>query len=312
MSRKLSEKAEAARREFLGKLDSYLDLARTCCGSDSFMFSNTSYYGDVWRNVRKYLETSDSAGRSLELTREVSRVSMFYDSAMRLIECKYYFDEDYDIWPKKIMALFEATNESQFDAKSYEFHIGSQFSMLGNVFFCDINGGSQSEEFCEYYIDCGMFLECKNLIGSGKNAIPNNIRKANSQIRETMRRIQSPVKIGVICIDIAEETASGDFRAIQEKTVEVLSRLRQCDSVHFIVVTNFNLVTLSDRTEANIFQRLVANREIPAWKNQDLLNLFRPKFATVLLPSPELDSFNEINIQSGTIVMNKSYNTIFQ
>ncbi|MBY0217837.1 hypothetical protein [Paenibacillus illinoisensis] len=165
----------------------------------------------------------------------------------------------------------------------------------------DSVGQERQESSCEYFIEPRLFVECKNLFGVGKSTINNNIRTANSQLRESIRQIPVERPIGLVCLDLSDKINMENSEEVEGKVSEAINRLRQCDSTHFLAVTFMNVVNDPFGSSAITEFKLIIN---PTFidlfdEDPDCLALCNPKFRYAYIPKDGSTLFDVFDIVLG-------------
>jgi hypothetical protein len=309
-------KDEQSKLKLIDDLTRILDLAKEAFNNSNFVFNSGTFYGGIWKDVFEYM-TSDSTVKDT-ITNKLFKVFIPFQAVEALRGTVAYFDQaSNDAWYEKVRNLFSARNEEAFDSACYEFYIGAQLTMNERkIFFCNMDSAGQGrqESRCEYFIEPRLFIECKNLFGVGKTTLNNNIRNANSQLRESIRQITVNKPIGVVCLDLSDKIDIGNEEVVEGKASEAIDRLRQCDSTHFLVLTFMNVVNEPSVSTMFSESKLIINPRFISLidEDPDCLSLFIPRFRFVFIPKENSNLFDVFDIVKGRIIaQNFSFSKLF-
>lgn len=113
-------------------------------------------------------------------------------------------------------------------------------------------------------------------------------------------------------MDLSEKLEINNRELINEKIVEALRRLRQCNETHFLIVTYMNVVTEKRDSSAYSKARLIVN---PIFKDTILtkenLLLLNPRFRMVFIPSEDYKLFDLYDFISNQKKKGVSFNEFF-
>lgn len=280
---------ERGRLRLIDDLNLILELAKQVFNRPEYRFNKGSYYGQTWYKTMEVLEANGQA--TGELVKGLAKILVPIESIQSLRGVKAFFDQtSSNAWNEKVQNLISAKNEEEYDSLCYEFYIGSSLSQNKTIYFCnmDAKGAYPQESLCEYFIEPRLFIECKNLFGIGKSAVEYNIKKANAQIRSSMEQIPTPDQaIGAAFIDLPEKINIEAADEIRNKMTEVISRLRQCNYIHFLGVSFMNIIDNPNYAGIDVISemKLIVNPQFAELIFDDsIVSLFVPTFRYVAIP----------------------------
>ncbi|OZQ68434.1 hypothetical protein CA600_06375 [Paenibacillus sp. VTT E-133280] len=279
---------ERWRLELIDQLNSMLVLAKGIFNRPNYRFNRGTYFGKTWYETMEVLQADGQATE--ELVKGLAKILIPLESIQNLRGIKAYFDQNNSkAWDEKVQNLISAKNEEEYDSLCYEFYIGSSLSQNKTIYFCNMDAkGVTQESLCEYFVEPRLFIECKNLFGTTRTAVENNIRKANAQIRSSIEQIPTPDQaIGAAFIDLPEKINIESADEIRNKMAEVISRLRQCNYIHFLGVSFMNIIDSPNDAGIDVISemKLIVNPQFADLIFDDsIVSLFIPTFRYVAIP----------------------------
>ncbi|MEB2275511.1 hypothetical protein LAV82_15995 [Bacillus sp. ILBB4] len=271
---------EQSRLDLIQRLEDILSLAKSIY-DNNYEFTRDKFYGGIWNEAMGVLQGKQKA--TPYTSRMFLKAFIVFNSVSELKGVLAYFDREKEAWEEKVKGLFHANTEDEFDSLCYEFYAGAQLRQDSKeIFFCNMesDGSATTDSLCEYFTEPRLFTECKNLFGVAKGAIDGNLRKANRQIRSTMRKIDVSSPVGLVFLDLPEAIDPESEAEIREKLDVAIQRLKQCDSIHFLAITYYNIKSEEGGSSSYAVGRLVINprfRDMLYYDKESLMSVY-PRF----------------------------------